>query len=59
MTWIAAQVAVRRPEIRDQFLPYVRHGLQYLSTVLWDKEYGGFYWGLDDQAQVSPSFTDG
>jgi mannose/cellobiose epimerase-like protein (N-acyl-D-glucosamine 2-epimerase family) len=59
MAWIAAQVAMRRPELRDQYLPYVRHGVQFLSDVLWDKEYGGFYWGLDDEGRISPSFTDG
>src|SRR5512143_2138142 len=51
MTWIAAQVAMRRPELKEQFLPITRHGLQYLNDTLWDKQYGGFYWGLDDQGQ--------
>jgi mannobiose 2-epimerase len=59
MTWIAAQVVMRRPELREQYLPYVRHGVRFLSDVMWDKEYGGFYWGLDDKGQVSPSFSDG
>jgi mannobiose 2-epimerase len=59
MTWIAAQVAVRRPELKDQYLPIVHHGVDYLNHVLWDKQYGGFYWGLDDKGQVSPMYTDG
>jgi len=59
MTWIAAQVAVRRPDLRDQFLPIAQHGIAYLNDVLWDKQYGGFYWGLDDQGKVSPFYTDG
>ena len=59
MTWIAAQVAMRRPELKERFLPITRHGLEYLSDVLWDKQYGGFYWGLDDQGQVNSFYTDG
>jgi mannobiose 2-epimerase len=59
MTWIAAEVAVRRPELKNQFLPIVQHGLRYLNDTLWDKQYGGFYWGLDDKGGVSPYYTDG
>ena len=59
MTWIAAQVVMRRPELKKQYLPIVHHGVDYLNNVLWDKQYGGFYWGLDDFGQVSPMYTDG
>ena len=59
MTWIAAQVAMRRPDLKEEFLPMARHGVQYLSDTLWDKQYGGFYWGLDDMGQVTPYYTDG
>jgi mannobiose 2-epimerase len=59
MTWIAAQVAMRRPDLREQYLPYVRHGIEFLSNVMWDKVHGGFFWGLDDEGRVSPAFTDG
>jgi len=59
MTWISAQVAMRRPELKDEFLPIARHGVEYLNNTLWDKQYGGFYWGLDDKGQVSPFYTDG
>ena len=59
MTWIASQVAMRRPEMKDRFLPIAQHGLDYLNNTLWDKQYGGFYWGLDDKAQISPFYTDG
>ena len=59
MTWVAAQVAMRRPELKEQFLPIARHGLQYLNGVMWDKQAGGFYWGLDDEGKISPRFTDG
>jgi cellobiose epimerase len=59
MTWVAAQVAMRRPDLREQFLPYVRHGTEYLREVMWDKKDGGFFWGLDDEGRVTPGFTDG
>ena len=59
MTWVAAQVAMQRPELKDQFLPIVRHGVEYLSNVLWDKQDGGFFWGLQDDGKISPYYTDG
>lgn len=59
MTWIAAQAAIRRPELRNEFLPIVHHGVDYLTNSLWDKEKGGFYWGLDEKGQISPYYTDG
>ena len=59
MTWIAAQVAMRRPELKEHFLPIAQHGLDYLNGTLWDKQYGGFYWGLDDQSRVNSFYTDG
>jgi cellobiose epimerase len=59
MTWVAAQMVMRRPDLKDQFLPVVDHGLKYLRDVMWDKQYGGFFWGLDDRGQISPRYTDG
>ncbi len=59
MTWIASQVVLRRPELKTQYLPIVKHGIDYLQNVMWDKKYGGFYWGLDDDGSISPKFTDG
>ena len=59
MVWVASQVMSRRPELRAQFAPYVRHGVEYLRDVLWDRRYGGFYWGLDDAGRVTKEFTDG
>ncbi len=58
MTWVAAQVVLRRPALRAQYLPYVRHGADYLANVMWDKQDGGFYWGLSDDGSISPVFTD-
>ena len=59
MTWVAATVARRYPDLAGTYLPIARHGLAYLEDVLWDKQYGGFYWGLGDDGKVIPRFTDG
>lgn len=59
MTWIAAEVAMRRPEMKDTYLPIARHGVDFLSGVMWDKRYGGFYWGLNDNGQISLPYGDG
>lgn len=59
MTWVAAEMMIRRPETKERFLPIVRHGVEYLDNVLWDKQYGGFYWGLADDGKISPFYTDG
>jgi mannobiose 2-epimerase len=59
MTWVASQVVIREPSLRDQFLPYVHQGVEFLQNVMWDKQYGGFYWGLDDDGHFTPQFTDG
>lgn len=59
MTWIAAQVTMRRPDLKARFLPAARHGVEYLLNVMWDKQDGGFFWGLDDNGRVTPNFTDG
>ena len=59
MTWTAATVVQRRPDLRAQYLPYVQHGVAYLEDTMWDKQYGGFYWGLADDGSVSPRFGDG
>jgi len=59
MTWVASEVATRRPEMRDRFVPIARHGVAYLRDVLWDKEHGGFFWGLSDDGRTSAKYTDG
>ena len=59
MTWLAAQVAMRDPKLRAEFLPVVRQGVSYLQDVMWDKQYGGFYWGLDDDGRITRTFSDG
>jgi cellobiose epimerase len=59
MTWITSQIVQRRPALREQYLPYVKHGMEYLTGTLWDKEQGGFYWGLSETGQISQQYTDG
>ena len=59
MVWVASQIVMQRPELKSEFLPIIDHGMKYLALVLWDKQYGGFYWGLDDQGNISPQYTDG
>ena|ERR1700680_1278496 len=58
MTWIAAQIVMRRPDLKEQYVPIVHHGVDFLSNVLWDKQYGGFFWGLDDNGQITPFYSD-
>ena len=59
MTWISSQIVQRRPELKQQYLPYVTHGIDYLTGALWDKEKGGFYWGLSESGEISPFYMDG
>ena len=44
LTWVAAQAAGRYPGRGAEFRGYTRHGLAFLSSVLWDREQGGFFW---------------
>ncbi len=58
MVWVSSQVVLREPQMKEQFVPFVRQGITYMADVLWDKKYGGFYWGLDDDGNITPLFTD-
>ena len=59
MTWLASEIVERRPAMKEQYLPYVKHGIDYLTGTLWDKQYGGFYWGLSESGEITPLYTDG
>lgn len=59
MTRVASQVVLREPAKKAEFLPYVRQGLDFLENTMWDKQDGGFFWGLDDNGRITPKFTDG
>jgi cellobiose epimerase len=58
MTWVAAQIVLHEPTLKDQFIPIVHHGVDFLGDVMWDKQYGGFFWGLDDEGKITSSFGD-
>jgi cellobiose epimerase len=58
MTWVASQVVLREPKLKEEFVPIVHQGVEFLQNVMWDKEDGGFFWGLDDAGKVTPAFTD-
>lgn len=51
MTWVAAQVVIRYPELAEQFRDYTRHGLALLDKRMWDPQAGGLFWGLDESGQ--------
>jgi len=58
MTWVASQVVLREPARKAEFEPIVHHGVEYLANTMWDKQDGGFFWGLDDDGRITPEFTD-
>jgi mannobiose 2-epimerase len=58
MVWVSSQVVLREPQMKEQFVPFVRQGVAYMANTLWDKKDGGFYWGLDDEGNITPQFTD-
>ena len=58
MTWVAAQVVLREPALKDEFKPIVQQGVDFLANVMWDKHDGGFFWGLDAAGQITPAFGD-
>ena len=47
MTWITATVAKRRPDLREDYQTYARHGLAFLRDRMWDAQSGGPFWELD------------
>ena len=46
-SWTAATVARLRPEAREEYLGYARHGVRYLADVMWDRAHGGFHTHVD------------
>lgn len=53
-TWTAAAVALAYPRQKDTFLPYARHGLQFLADKMWDAQRGGFFDRTDAAGQPMP-----
>ncbi|MFY9747490.1 MAG: AGE family epimerase/isomerase [Acidobacteriaceae bacterium] len=58
MTWVTSQVVMREPALKAEYLPFVKQGVDFLANTMWDKQDGGFYWGLDDEGRVTPQFGD-
>lgn len=58
MTWVAAQVVLHEPAMKKEFIPIVRHGVDFLANAMWDKQGGGFFWGLDEEGKITPAFGD-
>jgi mannobiose 2-epimerase len=58
MTWVSARVAMRYPGLADAYKDYARHGVKFLNEVMWDKESGGLFWGLDQEGHVCAQFGD-
>jgi mannobiose 2-epimerase len=54
VVWTAATVARRRPDARNEYLAYVRHGVRYLADVMWDREQGGFHTHVDLAGRTVP-----
>lgn len=46
LTWTAAEVSRRRPDLQKQYAQYALHGVRYLRDVMWDKQHGGFFWAV-------------
>lgn len=44
MAWVAAEVALRRPEWRKELEPFSHQGAKFVAEKMWDAKYGGFYW---------------
>ena len=57
LTWMAANAALRYPERAAEFAAYTKHGLDFLHDRMWDREYGGFFWSVDQKG--SPKLDRG
>lgn len=58
MTWTAATFADYSPALRDEYVGYARHGINFLDEVMRDKEQGGFHFIVNAQGQVDPKLGD-
>ena len=46
LTWTSAEAARRFPAKANMYLTMTRRGAAFLSTALWDKDGGGFFWTI-------------
>lgn len=54
LTWISAQAALRFPKEAGAYRSFSRHGLRFLSDVMWDKKHGGLWWAVDENGRPAP-----
>ncbi|MFO0908035.1 MAG: AGE family epimerase/isomerase [Isosphaeraceae bacterium] len=54
MTWTAAAFARFAPEHRDAFARHALYGVQYLDTVMRDREQGGYHFVLGPDGKIQP-----
>lgn len=57
LTWTAAQAVHRYPAEAKLWTERTNHGLDYLHDHIWDKEHGGFFWGLEPIAPYAPELN--
>ncbi len=57
MTWIAAELAYRRPKNAGRLKPLAEHGAKYLESTMWDARHGGFYWELNEEGMLTPDLA--
>lgn len=60
LTWLAAEVSRRRPDLRDTYADHAAHGTALLARGLWDDTYGGWFWELapDGTLPVTPGSAE-
>ncbi|MGE3818226.1 MAG: AGE family epimerase/isomerase [Isosphaeraceae bacterium] len=58
MTWTAAAFASHSERRRQEYLEYARYGVEYLDTVMRDRQGGGFHWVLDPRGRVDQKLGD-
>lgn len=58
MVWVASEVALRDPKRKQEFLPIVHHGVDFLQNKMWDKQDGGFFMAVDNSGNVNDYFGD-
>ncbi len=49
--WSISNAAINFPEYR-KYLKYAKHGVEFLTSIMWDKKYGGFYDLVDRKGKV-------
>lgn len=58
MAWAAAELAQRRPDLRDTFLQHAVHAATLLRDHFWDRVHGGVWWSINppdaDDHQARP-----